>query len=596
MSPAAAFPSARTTIGAAPGSATTPAMAAEVAAIARGGGAEPAAAAIATVLRLAEAGRVLDAATAATAAGFLSPDGRTAHVERVTDAAAAAGLDAASAAVTVVEIVAGQAAEVRALQAALAGGGPCEEGDAADGGWALVHGPPEESAWAASAAGGGRGLPPPPPAATAPRVWYRRLAGGGHSLRLDGVVAVGLCPLAALLYEVDLYEQLFWFVRAAAALVPAAALAATDGAAATTTAEAAVAAAATAAALTTPAIDAPLLGDGVRALLSRSIGLHLPVPWPMSDRVVGLVGYGVDDFDGGEGRPPALYIHCRSVEAAADGLAIPPFGRLAVPAVLRPPPTAGGRGAPADAAAVAAATAAAAPAGGYPRSRPWQAAIAGGRAPPSSTHRVWPRRPHSRRRSGSGGSPRRPTAAAAAAGNARGATSSVADGAAGPPTASSAAAAVGAPPAPHPSGSAPSLLSRASARLWAAAPAALTPAAATTADAAVELWVAPSGMALHPLSPTTTRVVAVVSADPGLPTPPAESLVRWVAGAVAAAALRALEERGADLPRQAPAHAARVAAGGVYAVLEARLAEVWARQRELPVGEKHSGGEDTRHR
>lgn len=594
MSPAAAIPGARATIGAAPGSATTPAMAAEVAAIARGGDAEPAAAAIATVLRLAEAGRVLDAASAATAAGFLSPDRRTALVERVADAAAAGGLDAASAAAAVAN-VAEQATEVRALQAALAGGGPCGEGDAADGGWALVHGPLEESAWAASAAGGGRGLPPPPPGATAPRVWYRRLAGGGHSLRLDGVVAVGLCPLAALLYEVDLYEQLFWFVRAAAALVPAAALAATEGAAATTTAEAAVAAAATAAALTTPAIDAPLLGGGVRALLSRSIGLHLPVPWPMSDRVAGLVGYGVDDFDGGEGRPPALYIRCRSIEAAADGLAIPPFGRLTVPAVPRPPPTAGGRGAPADAAAVAAATAAAAPAGGYPRSRPWQAAIAGGRAPSSSTHRVWPRRPHSRRRSGSGGSPRRPTAAAAAAGDARGATPSVADGVAGPPTASSAAAAVGAPPAPHPSGSAPSLLSRASARLWAAAPAALTPAAATTADAALEMRVAPSGMALHPLSPTTTRVVAVVSADPGLPTPPAESLVRWVAGAVAAAALRALEERGADLPRLAPAHAARVAAGGVYAVLEARLAEVWARQGELPVGKKHSGGEDTRH-
>lgn len=96
-------------------------------------------------------------------------------------------------------------------------------------------------------------------------------------------------------------------------------------------------------------------------------------------------------------------------------------------------------------------------------------------------------------------------------------------------------------------------------------------------------------MALHPLSPTATRVVAVVHADPGLPAPPAESLVRWVAGAVAAAALRALEERGADLPRRAPAHAARVAAGGVYAVLEARLAEVWAQQEELRAGREQQG-------
>jgi len=89
--------------------------------------------------------------------------------------------------------------------------------------------------------------------------------------------------------------------------------------------------------------------------------------------------------------------------------------------------------------------------------------------------------------------------------------------------------------------------------------------------------VAPSGMALCPLSPTSTRVVAVATADPGLPAPPADALVRWVAGAVARAALRALEERGADLGRAAPTHARRVAAGGVYTVLEARLAEVWAR-------------------
>lgn len=87
------------------------------------------------------------------------------------------------------------------------------------------------------------------------KVWYRREpSSSSHSMLVEGNIVAPLINVAALLYELDLYSDLLWFIK-----------------------------------------HAKLLEENGR--LRRSAHFLLYAPWPLYDREVALYGYAVDGLD-----------------------------------------------------------------------------------------------------------------------------------------------------------------------------------------------------------------------------------------------------------------------------------------------------------
>lgn len=89
------------------------------------------------------------------------------------------------------------------------------------------------------------------------RVWYRREPGmPSHSILTEGTIRAPLLNVAALIYEADLYEQLFWYVNSA--------------------------------------VELPLPIPG---RLKRAAHISVYAPWPLSNRDITLHAYAVDALE-----------------------------------------------------------------------------------------------------------------------------------------------------------------------------------------------------------------------------------------------------------------------------------------------------------
>lgn len=89
------------------------------------------------------------------------------------------------------------------------------------------------------------------------RVWYRREEGmPSHSILTEGTIHAPLLNVAALMYEADLYEQLFWYV--------------------------------------TRAYELPLPAP---KRLRRAAHISMYAPWPLYNRDVAVYAYAVDALD-----------------------------------------------------------------------------------------------------------------------------------------------------------------------------------------------------------------------------------------------------------------------------------------------------------
>lgn len=89
------------------------------------------------------------------------------------------------------------------------------------------------------------------------RVWYRREPGmQSHSILTEGTIRAPLLNLAALIYEADLYEQLFWYV--------------------------------------TKAVELPLPEPG---RMKRAAHISVYAPWPLYHRDVAVNAYALDALD-----------------------------------------------------------------------------------------------------------------------------------------------------------------------------------------------------------------------------------------------------------------------------------------------------------
>lgn len=107
------------------------------------------------------------------------------------------------------------------------------------------------------------------------RVWYRREEGmPSHSILTEGTIRAPLLNVAALIYEADLYEQLFWYV--------------------------------------TRAYELPLPAP---KRLKRAVHISVYAPWPLYKRDVTGYAYAVDALDEEE---PCVLVVTRSLKEGDD--------------------------------------------------------------------------------------------------------------------------------------------------------------------------------------------------------------------------------------------------------------------------------------
>lgn len=89
------------------------------------------------------------------------------------------------------------------------------------------------------------------------KVWYKREEGtASHSIRIKGMIRAPLINIAALLYESDLYKQLFWYI--------------------------------------TESNNIPVVHESD---FKRAAHITVYVPWPLNDRDVALYAIAVDALD-----------------------------------------------------------------------------------------------------------------------------------------------------------------------------------------------------------------------------------------------------------------------------------------------------------
>ncbi|CDF40859.1 unnamed protein product [Chondrus crispus] len=111
------------------------------------------------------------------------------------------------------------------------------------------------------------------------RVWYRREPGmQSHSILTEGIIRAPLLNVAALMYEADLYERLFWYVISA--------------------------------------VQLPLPEPG---RLKRAAHITAYAPWPLFNRDIALNAYAIDGLDEEE---PCFMVVSRSLQEH-DGVVEP---------------------------------------------------------------------------------------------------------------------------------------------------------------------------------------------------------------------------------------------------------------------------------
>lgn len=117
------------------------------------------------------------------------------------------------------------------------------------------------------------------------KVWYRRESGSAtHSLRIEGTIRAPLINVAALLYESDLYNRLFWYVTSSTQLKT----------------------------------DHP-------SAWKRATHIRIHAPWPLSDRDVTLFAYAVDALQyKGNDSDGTILVSSRSVRETDPVSDVPP--------------------------------------------------------------------------------------------------------------------------------------------------------------------------------------------------------------------------------------------------------------------------------